>query len=303
MKRWGLVFTCLNSRAIHIEVLESMDTSAFICALRRFLSIRGPTATRRCDRGSNFVGAKSELEQALKEMDEGAVKTYLADQGCEWCLNPPHASHFGGVWERQIGTIRRALDAMLLELGKPQLTHELLVTLLAEVSAIVNARPIATISSDIDDPQPLSPSMLLTLKSRPLFPPPGNFTPQELHARRHWKRAQYLADQFWVRWHWEYLQSLQKRPKWNKRKRNLATGDIVIIRDKEAHCNDWQIGKVVEAIASDDGEVRKANVLQRRSLQDLPKEFARLTYARSVNLSLSRSLRTVPTLIRSKEVN
>jgi len=183
LKRWGLVFTCLNSRAIHIEVLESMDTSAFICALRRFLSIHGPTARIRCDRGSNFVRAKSKLEQALEEMDEGAVKTYLADQGCEWCLNPPRASHFGEVWERQIGTIRQVLDAMLLELRKPQLTHELLVTLLAEVSAIVNAHPIAAISSDVDDPQPLSPSMLLTLKSRPLLPPPGNFTPQDLYAR------------------------------------------------------------------------------------------------------------------------
>ena len=190
-KRWGLVFTCLNSRAIHIEVLESMDASAFICALRRFLSVRGPTARIRCDRGSNFVGAKTELEQALQEMDEGALKTYLADQGCEWSFNPPHASHFGGVWERQIGTIRRVLDAMLLELGKPQLTHELLVTLLAEVSAIVNARPISTIPSDVDDPQPLSPAMLLTLKSRPLLPPPGNFIPQDLYARRRWKRAQY----------------------------------------------------------------------------------------------------------------
>ena len=263
-KRWGLVFTCLNSRAIHIEVLESMDASAFICALRRFLSVRGPTARIRCDRGSNFVGAKTELEQALQEMDEGALKTYLAEQGCEWSFNPPHASHFGGVWERQIGTIRRVLDAMLLELGKPQLTHELLVTLLAEVSAIVNARPIATIPSDVDDPQPLSPSMLLTLKSRPLLPPPGNFIPQDLYARRRWKRAQYLADQFWVRWRREYLQSLQKRPKWNERKCNLATGDVVIVRDKEAHRNDWLMGKVVEAITSDDGAVRKANVLVRK---------------------------------------
>lgn len=116
-----------------------MDVSAFICALRRFLSVRGPTTRIRCDRGSNFVRAKTELEQALQEMDEGALKTYHADQGWEWSFKPPHASHFGGVWERQIGTIHRLLDAMLLELGKPQLTHELLVTLLAEVSAIVNA--------------------------------------------------------------------------------------------------------------------------------------------------------------------
>ena len=165
---------------------------------------------------------------------------------------------------------------MLLELGKPQLTHELLVTLLAEVSAIVNARPIATVSSDVEEPQPLSPAMLLTLKSRPLLPPPGNSVPQDLYARRRWKRVQYLADQFWVRWRREYLQSLQKRPKWNERKRNLVAGDIVIVRDKETHRNDWQIGKVVEAIASDDGEVRKANVL-------LCKEGVRKTYLRPIS--------------------
>ena len=118
--------------------------------------------------------------------------------------------------------------------------------------------------------------MLLTLKSHPLLPPPGNFTPQDLYARPRWKRAQYLADQFWVRWCREYLQSLQKRPKWNKRKCNLATGDIVIIRDKEAHRNNRQIGKVVEAIASDDGEVRKANVL-------VCKEGVRKTHLRAIS--------------------
>ena len=275
-KRWGLVFTCLNSRAVHIEVLESMDASAFICALRRFFSIRGPAAIIRCDRGSNFVGGKSELDQALQKIDERTLKTYLTDQGCEWSFNPPHASHFGGVWERQIRTIRRVLDAMLLELGKPQLTHELLVTLLAEVSAIVNARPIATIPSDVEDPQPLSPTMLLTLKTCPLLPPYGNFTPQDLYARRRWRRVQYLADQFWIRWRREYLQSLQKRPKWNEHKRNLAAGDIVLVKDKEAHCNDWQLGKVVESITSDDGEVRKAIVL-------VCKEGVRKTYLRPIS--------------------
>ena len=69
-------------------------------------------------------------------------------------FNPPHSSHFAGVRERQIGTIRRVLDAILLELGKHQLTNELLITLLAEVSAIVNAQPITAISSDPDDPCP-----------------------------------------------------------------------------------------------------------------------------------------------------
>ena len=141
-KRWGLVFTCLSSRAIHIEVLESMDASAFICALRRFFALRGHATLLRCDRGTNFIGTKTELEEALRNVDKDQVEKYVTEQGCSWEFNPPHASHFGGVWERQINTIRRVLDAMFVELGATQLTHELLVTLMAEVVAIVNARPI-----------------------------------------------------------------------------------------------------------------------------------------------------------------
>ena len=66
-KRLGLVFTCLNCRAIHIEVLETMTASSFICALRRFFAVRGPPAVLRCERGTNFVGAKAELEKAWSE--------------------------------------------------------------------------------------------------------------------------------------------------------------------------------------------------------------------------------------------
>jgi hypothetical protein len=87
----GLVFTCLNCRAIHVELLESLDASAFICALRRFIAIRGPVRKIRCDRGTNFISGKTELTDALKEMDEGG-KTYLTEQGCEWLFNPPHGN-------------------------------------------------------------------------------------------------------------------------------------------------------------------------------------------------------------------
>jgi hypothetical protein len=82
-KRWGLVFTCMSSRAIHIEVLQSMDTSSFINALRRFFAIHGPAALIGCDCGTNFVGAKTELGEALKEMDQASIERYVRDQGCE----------------------------------------------------------------------------------------------------------------------------------------------------------------------------------------------------------------------------
>ena len=260
-KRWGLVFTCLSSRAVHIELLEAMDASSFICALRRFFAIRGTASTIRCDRGTNFVGGKSDLDKAISELDQEKIQRYTADQGCKWVFNPPHASHFGGVWERQIRTIRSILDAMLTQIGSSQLTHELLSTLMAEVTGIVNSRPISCIPSDIDDAQPLSPAMLLTMKTRPLTPPPGDFVPEDLYARQWWRRAQYLADQFWIRWRREYLQNQQRRLKWHKRETNLACGDIVLIKDIDAHRNNWPVGKIINAIKSEDGNVRKAEVL------------------------------------------
>ncbi|XP_070549479.1 uncharacterized protein [Ptychodera flava] len=111
---------------------------------------------------------------------------------------PPHTSHFGGIWERQIGTIRRVLDSMHYQLGKQQYTHDLLTTLMAEASAIVNSRPITTVSSDANDPQALTPNMLLTMKTQSPTPPPGSFIQQDIYSRKRWRRVQYLAYQFWI---------------------------------------------------------------------------------------------------------
>ena len=124
------------------------------------------------------------------------MEKYLTEQGCEWQFNLPLASHFGGVWECQLGTIRRILDAMLLETRAQKLTHELLVALISEVTAIVNSRPITAIPGE---PPPLTPSMLLTQKTRPLGPLPGKFVSQDVYARRRLRKVQYLADLFWTR--------------------------------------------------------------------------------------------------------
>ena len=138
------------------------------------------------DRGMNFVGAKTELDAAASELDE-KVEKFVTECGCKWEFNLPHASYFGGVWERQINTIRRVLDAMFTELGQSQLAHELLVTLMAEVVAIVNASPIAVLLSNTDDAQPLSPAMLLTMKTHPAGPPPGQFRRTDIYVRQRWR--------------------------------------------------------------------------------------------------------------------
>ncbi|XP_033115696.1 uncharacterized protein LOC117115919 [Anneissia japonica] len=111
-KRWAVLFTCMCSRAVHIECIESMDASSLINALRRFQAIRGPIKQLRSDCGTNFIGACSELQASLQESGLSKVKKYLLDKNCEWIFNTPHSSHMGGVWERMIGVARRILEGM-----------------------------------------------------------------------------------------------------------------------------------------------------------------------------------------------
>ena len=156
-------FTCLAIRAVHIEVIEDMSSSCFINALRRFIAIRGKVKQFRSDRGTNFVGAVDILSSihAINVEDE-KLDSFLKNQDAVWVFNPPHSSHMGGSWERMIGTTRRIFEALLLDVRG--LTHEVLITLMVEASAIINARPIVPVSNDPQNPEVLSPSNLLTYK-------------------------------------------------------------------------------------------------------------------------------------------
>ncbi|XP_036952753.1 uncharacterized protein LOC119018863 isoform X3 [Acanthopagrus latus] len=255
-KRWAILFTCMSSRAVHIELIETMSTDSFINALRRFFSIRGPAKLLRSDRGTNFVGACKELHI---NTDDTAVRNYLQEKGCSWVFNPPHASHMGGSWERLIGVARRILDALLLQRGPTRLTHEVLSTLMAEVMAIINARPIVPISTDPDMPAVLTPAMILTQKASALSAPSGSFDTAQLYGKQ-WKQVQCLADTFWKRWRGEYLSSLQGRRKWTKDKPNVKVGDVVLLKDSQAHRNEWPIGLVIKTLPSNDERVRKVEV-------------------------------------------
>ncbi|XP_037100938.1 uncharacterized protein LOC119118200 [Syngnathus acus] len=193
-KRWAVLFTCTSVRAVHIEVIESLDTSSFISALRRFLAVRGPVKLIRSDRGTNFVGACKELK-IPSNVDNASVEKFLLDQGCVWKFKVPHASHMGGSWERMIGVARKILDSMFLQLGTSRLSHEALSTLMAEVAAIINARPLIPVSTD--DPFILTPATLLTQKVSVPSAPVGDWI-KDLHKSQ-WRQVQHLAQTFWDR--------------------------------------------------------------------------------------------------------
>ncbi|KAI2644797.1 Paraneoplastic antigen-like protein 5 [Labeo rohita] len=243
-KRWAIMFCCMSSRAVHIEIIESMDTSSCINALRRFFALRGSAKQLHSDCGTNFIGACKELG-----MDK-TVQRYLSEQGCSWEFNPPHSSHMGGSWERLIGIARRILDSMFLQL-KTRLTHEVLCTLMAEVTAIINARPLLPVSADPEQPFILSPSVLLTQKTG-VPPPPGDFSDKDLYTKQ-WRQVQALANQFWTRWSREYLPCLQHRQKWTVPRRNLQVGDLVLLRDKQVARNCWPMARISAVYPGKDG--------------------------------------------------
>lgn len=254
-KRWAVLFTCMSIRAIHIELIDCMDSSTFINALRRFFALRGPAKQIRSDCGTNFVGACKELEIVLNDPQEPSVRKYLGGEGCSWVFNPPHASHMGGAWERMIGVSRRILDSMLQQISPSCLTHEVLSTLMAEVTGIVNSRPLVPISTDPDSPFLLTPAMLLTQKGHTLLPPPGDFKETNLH-RQQWRRVQHLANTFWSRWRREYLATLQSRSKWQEERRNLREGDVVLLKDSQSKRNEWPMALVTKIFTSSDKRVR-----------------------------------------------
>lgn len=257
-KRWAVLFTCLSVRAIHIEVIESMDSSSFINAFRRFQAIRGPVKHLRSDRGTNFIGASKALE-IPSNSDEKAVERFLSEQGCTWTFNAPHSSHMGGVWERMIGVTRRILDSMLMQMGSSKLTHEVLTTFLAEVTAIVNNRPLVPVSTDPTDPFILTPASLLTQKVGPCPPPSGEFDHKDLYKQQ-WRRVQSLSNTFWDRWRKQYLATLQPRRKWSSDQPNLKEGSVVLLKDIQYKRSDWPLGIVTEVYPSKDGRVRKVQL-------------------------------------------
>nr|XP_046208328.1 uncharacterized protein LOC124037560 [Oncorhynchus gorbuscha] len=275
LKRYGLLFTCMGSRAVHIEMLDDLTTDAFINSLRSFIAIRGNVRQIRCDQGSNFIGARREFVDALKEMDQ----TRLKELGCEFIMNTPSSSHMGGVWERQIRTIRSVLTSTL-DQSDGRLDTASLRTFLYEVMAILNSRPLTTeYLNDPLGPEPLTPNHILTMKSTVILPPPGQFIKEDLYLRKRWRRVQFLANEFWTRWKKEYLLNLQHRQKWSKDRRNARINDIVILQDDTAPRNQWKLAKVTEVYPGQDGRVRRVKLLISDStLDERGKRITKPTY-------------------------
>ncbi|XP_061401555.1 uncharacterized protein LOC133337338 [Musca vetustissima] len=226
-KRYGALFTCLTLRAVHIEVVNTLNTSSCIMAIRNFISRRGTPREFYSDNGTNFVSAEREFRVAVNEMDKNEFIRNFTTATTMWKFNPPSSPHMGGAWERLVRSVKTVLYNITPSRAP---TEELLRSMLAEVENIINSRPLVYVPIDHQNAEALTPNHLL-LGSSNGMKPLASYNDSGVALRSNWLCSQQYADAFWRRWVREYLPCLTLRSKWHEKAKPLNIGDLVIVVD------------------------------------------------------------------------
>lgn len=247
-KAYLCLFVCFATKALHLELASDMSTDAFLAALRRFIARRGRCNILHSDCGTNFKGAESQLATVMKSACESE---YI-----EFKFNPPGAPHFGGLWEAGIKSVKTHLYRVI---GTQILTYEELNTLLTQVEAVLNSRPLCSLSTDPNDVSVLTPGHFLTQAPLTALPTP-DYSNIKLNRLKRWQLVQRMHQDFWARWHTEYLTSLSQRLKWTRSTDQARLGQVVIIKDEQQPPLRWRFGKIIKLYPGRDGIPRSATV-------------------------------------------
>ena len=163
----------------------------------------------------------------------------------------------GGAWERLVGSVKRALRVIP---GSSCLSEEVLHTLLTEIEAMINGRPLTYLSSDGRDLEPLTPNHILLGCACPNTSP-GNFADKEVSSRRRWRQTQTMANHFWRRWWKEYLPTLLPRQKWHQETRQIKLGDVVLMEEANTPRGFWPLARVQGVYPGSDGRIRSVELV------------------------------------------
>ncbi len=251
-KRYGALFTCLATRAVHIEIAKLLDVDSFLMAWRRFVALRGQQKGVWSDNGTNLVAGEQELRLGIERLSEDPqFSKKMTDSGFVWKFSPPSGPHFGGIYERMVRSAKTALRVIL---GAQTVSEEVLTTALCEATSMLNARPLTDLSVDPQDESPLTPNHFLLGRPHPHIPPDVFETTESSLSRRRWTQAQELAEKFWKRWLVEYVPALTEKHKWTESRRNVAVDDLVLIVDNNSPRGKWPTGRVTELIISKQGK-------------------------------------------------
>jgi len=266
VKAYICVFICFASKAVHLELVSELTTSAFLAALDRFISLRGKPSVIYSDNGTNYVGAERELRVFYESLQGSDVGDHLAKDAIGWSFSPPHGPHFGGIWESVVKSAKHHLKRVL---GSNSFTIEEMMTVLAKIGACLNSRPLCPMSNNPDDLEVLTPGHFLIGRPLNAVPHP-DVTSLKWNSMDRWQKVHQIAQLFWERWSQEYLAELQRRSKWIKDQPNLKVGDVVVIKEDNLVPAKWKLGRVVEAIVGSDGKVRVVNLRTESGLLKRP---------------------------------
>lgn len=268
------IMTCMVTRAIHLELATDASTEKFLLAWRRFSCLRGVNCkTVWSDNGRNFVGAESKIREIISEWNEDRIKRELAKKGTDfdWKFNVPYGSHMNGVVESLIRSVRKALDGTS-GLYDTVYTAEEWCTYLAEVTYMVNSRPLFPEGEDPVDSPSITPNSLLHGHGIEI---PQPITPEKVNPRDRMRFIQQKAQIFWCIWMKYMPPQLIERNKWYHPRDNLKIGDLVLLlkpglKGSYAPRATWEKATVIETYPGQDGLVRKVRVKSAKGEYDRP---------------------------------
>lgn len=257
-KGYLAIFVCFATSAVHIEVVTDYTTEAFIAAYKRFTGRRGVCATLQSDCGTNFVGADKALRQRFAESSKDLrdLASLLANDGTEWKFNPPSAPHFGGKWEAAVKSTKFHLKRLL---GDTILTYEELTTVITQIEAVLNSRPLCPLSDDANDYSVLTPGHFLIGEALTLIPEPDLSTQPTSRLSR-WQLLQQIVDRFWTKWSTECLQRFQARSKWLQPSHEIKEGSMVVVTDERYPPAKWPLARVTKLHPGPNGLTRVVTV-------------------------------------------
>lgn len=259
VKSYIVIFVCLATKALYIDAACDLTASSFIAALRRFVSRRGPIEGIYSDNGSNFTAANKILSE-LSENEAASFNKELTEEsnkhGIRWHFSPPRSAHFNGLVEAAVKSTKFHLKRAIKD---AVLTFEELSTVLAQIEAILNSRPICELSDDPNDTSILTPAHFLNIASGKAIPDEDL---SEVRSNRltRWQLVQKICQDFWSKWRDEYLNQLQSRSKWLKQNSDIKIGELVMLKDANIPPQKWPLGRVVEKHTGKDGITRVVSV-------------------------------------------
>lgn len=261
----------MSTKATHLEVVSDLTTEAFLNAFKRFISRRGKPSDIFSDNGTNFVGANRELEDLRKlfaqEKHQRKIIDTTSSEGIKWHFIPPRAPHFGGLWEAVVKSFKSHFYKVASEAA---LTFEEASTLVTQIEAILNSRPLCALSSDPNNLNYLSPGHFLVGSSLISYPEP-DITRIQINRLSRWQRLEQIRQHFWKRWSLEYLSQLQQRTKWHaNRGEQLKVGQLILCREEGLPPLRWMLGRVQEVCPGDDHIIRTAVIKTARGIFKRP---------------------------------